>query len=294
MKDRFALAILASIALHLLLLEVVSALEFLWPAARQANERQIIAVSLVEMDNPAEPLVRQEGTERASAELSSLDRIRAGKHARNATASPRKALDKLSACPEAAPDSAQGVPQSTQLAEPTDRLYPEAEVRQSQGETPAAAVAAVPNDDQLTQGLVPTQGAGLCAPAAGPEGTVNGAGRADGGSSGGDAAGGGGQSSGKAGEGAVLVPGEFLAGNPPPRYPLIARRKGWEGTVVIDIQVSGDGWVRAARIEKSSSYTVLDDAALGAVRNWRIAPSGSSDGTDLKFRVPVVFRLTQM
>lgn len=292
MKDRFALAILASIALHLLLLEVVSALEFLWPAARQANERQIIPVSLVEMDNPAEPLVRQEGNERDSPEFSSLARTRAEKYARNATASPRRALDKLSARPAAAPDSAQSVPRPTQLTEPTD-LYPEAEVRQSQGETPAVAVAAAPDSGQLTQGLVPTQGAGLCAPAVGPGGTVAGESGAGAGMAGGSEVGGGGQGRGSGGKGAILIPGEFLANNSPPRYPLLAQRKGWEGTVVINLRVSDGGWVQEARIEKSSGYTILDNAALGAVRNWRIAPNGKVDEANFKFRVPVIFKLTQ-
>jgi TonB family protein len=115
---------------------------------------------------------------------------------------------------------------------------------------------------------------------------------AAGGSSRGAEAGYGGQGSGKSGEGAILIPGEFLAGNPPPRYPLIARRKGWEGTVVIDIHVSNTGWVQEARVDKSSGYTVLDDAALGAVRNWRIALHGRPAETGFKFRIPVIFKLT--
>jgi len=121
-------------------------------------------------------------------------------------------------------------------------------------------------------------------------------GSAGGGSSRGDVAGGGGQGDGKGdgkgGQGTILVPGEFLAGNAPPRYPLIARRKGWEGTVVIELRVSGSGWVKEVRIEKSSGHALLDDAALGAVRNWRIAPNGRPDAATFKFRVPVTFKLT--
>ena len=108
----------------------------------------------------------------------------------------------------------------------------------------------------------------------------------------GDEEGQGGQDKGNSGRGTIQIPGEFLAGNAPPRYPLLARRKGWEGTVIIDIRISGDGRVHEAQIGKSSGYTILDDAALGAVRNWRIAPSVRVDAASFKFRVPVIFKLT--
>ena len=289
MKDRFALAILASIALHLLLLEVVTALEFLWPAARQSSERHVIPVSLIEMDRPPNPLVRAESGDGRRP----LAQARSAGQAPLAPVKPAVHVSKERASP---PKAAAAPAEVATCSEPTDRPLPEAMDRreQKEKESPAANVATLSADRLHPAGLMPPQDSGRCETATGPGDAVAGVGSAGGGSSRGDAAGGGGEGDGNAGAGAVLVPGEFLAGNPPPRYPLIARRKGWEGTVVIDIQVSGDGRVRAARIEKSSSYTVLDDAALGAVRNWRIAPSGCSDGTDHKFRVPVVFRLTQM
>jgi protein TonB len=136
------------------------------------------------------------------------------------------------------------------------------------------------------------QDPGRCATAAGTGAAGSGASRSASGSAEGEDEGQGGQGNGKSGRGSIQIPAEFLAGNAPPRYPLLARRKGWEGTVIIDIRISGDGRVHDAQVEKSSGYSILDHAALGAVRNWRIAPSDRVDVASFQFRVPVIFKLT--
>jgi protein TonB len=300
MKERFYLALLLSLALHLLLMEVVSALDVLWSGARSGRERHIIPVSLLEIGQPAGLPAQPEGRQGRPGDKDASAPPPASKggtmmHARNATAAPRRAFDKLPARPEDDPDSAKSIPQpaqSTVRNEPTERLCPEAEVRQSQPEIPAVAVATLPDDRQITQGSVPTPGAGFCPPADGPGGMAAGAGGAGAGTTEGSEVGGGGQGSAGGGKGTILIPGEFLANNSPPRYPLLARRNGWEGTVVIDILISESGRVQEARIEKTSGYNVLDNAALGAVRNWRIAPRDQADPPSLKFRVPVIFKLT--
>lgn len=288
MRDRFVLAILASIAMHLLLIKMVIALELLWPPARQAGERHVIPVTLLEVDSPPN-----------SSGSSPLDRTRPEKNVRPGPVNPHKELAKRMTSPSRSAGPAAKIPRPaevTDCAESAARPLPEAKHRQEAEAAPAVAIAVAPAPAATLPpaGLASPQNAGLCTTAEVAGKVDSGGGGAEKGSSGGAAAYYRGPDGGRAGQGAILVPDEFLVGNPPPRYPLIARRKGWEGTVVIDIQVSGDGWVRAARIEKSSSYTVLDDAALGAVRKWRIALNGSSDGADLKFRVPVVFRLTPM
>ena len=60
---------------------------------------------------------------------------------------------------------------------------------------------------------------------------------------------------------------------PPPAYPRIAERRGWTGTVVLLIDVAPDGTVTEVHIESSSGHTVLDDAAVRAVMEWRFAPA---------------------
>lgn len=48
-------------------------------------------------------------------------------------------------------------------------------------------------------------------------------------------------------------------------YPLIARRMGWEGKVIVSFIVSSDGRVRDLKIKEGSGFEVLDKSALTAV-----------------------------
>ncbi len=59
---------------------------------------------------------------------------------------------------------------------------------------------------------------------------------------------------------------------PPPKYPRLARVRGWEGVVEVRITVAADGRVTDVQIETSSGHTLLDDSALEAVRQWRFKP----------------------
>jgi protein TonB len=63
-----------------------------------------------------------------------------------------------------------------------------------------------------------------------------------------------------------------VAGNPPPRYPESARRRGVEGTVLVRLVISGRGEVTGAEVIESSGSDLLDQAALGALRQWRFTP----------------------
>jgi len=58
-----------------------------------------------------------------------------------------------------------------------------------------------------------------------------------------------------------------------PKYPTIARRKGWEGSAVIEIRVDQDGKLLQASIVSKSGKSVLDDAALNALKQCRYAPA---------------------
>ncbi len=91
----------------------------------------------------------------------------------------------------------------------------------------------------------------------------------------------------------ALQPAQPLAVvNKPPRYPPLARRRGWEGTVLLEVEVAGDGRVRTIRVARSSSYSLLDREAVRAVRTWRFTP-GSQNGVPVAstVRVPVHFML---
>lgn len=84
------------------------------------------------------------------------------------------------------------------------------------------------------------------------------------------------------------------ADNPPPRYPHLARRRGWQGLVWLQVWVSEKGQVVDVRIEKSCGHEILDRAALDAVRNWRFEPArkGLLKAAG-EARVPVRFELLE-
>jgi len=63
------------------------------------------------------------------------------------------------------------------------------------------------------------------------------------------------------------------AANPIPRYPEIARARGWEGVVLLNVSVAADGRAETVDIARSSGHAVLDEAALDAVRRWRFDPA---------------------
>ncbi len=61
---------------------------------------------------------------------------------------------------------------------------------------------------------------------------------------------------------------------PAPDYPARARRRGWQGTVDVEVRVAGDGAVEEARIGRSSGFPVLDDAAVVVARRSRFHVAG--------------------
>jgi protein TonB len=80
--------------------------------------------------------------------------------------------------------------------------------------------------------------------------------------------------------------------NSPPKYPRHARRKGYEGNVIIEVLVDEKGNVSDLKIFKSSGYEILDRSALSAVEKWLFKP-GTSNGKAMKMwvRVPIRFKL---
>jgi TonB family protein len=65
---------------------------------------------------------------------------------------------------------------------------------------------------------------------------------------------------------------------PEPYYPLIARARGWQGTVEVALSVLADGSVNGARLGRSSGYPALDEAAIAVARQsrFRLPPDGLS------------------
>lgn len=58
-----------------------------------------------------------------------------------------------------------------------------------------------------------------------------------------------------------------------PAYPSQSRRLGEEGTVVLRVELDETGAVAQARVQTSSGFARLDEAALSAVRTWHCQPA---------------------
>ena len=78
-----------------------------------------------------------------------------------------------------------------------------------------------------------------------------------------------------------------------PSYPALARRRGWEGTATLSLDVAADGSVSAVRVADSSGHRLLDESAEEAAWTWTFAPA-LRDGKPEASRVtmPVTYRLT--
>ncbi len=85
-----------------------------------------------------------------------------------------------------------------------------------------------------------------------------------------------------------------LAGmsNPRPTYPLLARRRGLEGRLLLQVQVGPDGAVTGVEVKESSGHTVLDRAAVRTLHRWRFTPAREGDrAVAASIEVPIRFQL---
>jgi protein TonB len=79
----------------------------------------------------------------------------------------------------------------------------------------------------------------------------------------------------------------------PPAYPETARRRGEQGRVVLQVNVSAEGLPVTVSVAESSGYPVLDAAAQTAVQRWRFVPATRGGASvPAVAEVPVRFRLT--
>ena len=80
--------------------------------------------------------------------------------------------------------------------------------------------------------------------------------------------------------------------NPSPKYPRIARRRGYQGIVVLEVLVDRNGRVGDLRVYKTSGHRILDKAALTSVKGWAFEPGMRGDQkVEMWVRVPVRFQL---
>lgn len=73
------------------------------------------------------------------------------------------------------------------------------------------------------------------------------------------------------------------------KYPYLARKRGWEGKVIVSFVLTKEGKVREVKVEKSSGYQVLDENTVstlyGCAKYFPVPP------VDVKVKLPVVYKL---
>jgi protein TonB len=181
---------------------------------------------------------------------------------------------------------------------PAEIVRDAAPERRESGETAHRPVAAAPPPVLASAAVLPSSTPGGGVPAAGPASALSLPAAAEGGSSGADTnaapAGEGQQAAGTAAVAPESHPGlgpRDLASvrhriDAHKVYPQIAVRNGWEGRVLVEMRLEGDGSLTAVRLLEGSGYAVLDDATIVAVRRASPFPPVARVLT-----VPVEYRL---
>jgi TonB family protein len=82
------------------------------------------------------------------------------------------------------------------------------------------------------------------------------------------------------------------AQNPKPTYPQEAREKGYEGEVILRVEVHPNGRVGQIEVKNSSGYELLDRSALTAVKQWKFVPAKKGETPiSLWVNIPIKFQL---
>ncbi len=82
--------------------------------------------------------------------------------------------------------------------------------------------------------------------------------------------------------------------NPKPAYPTLAKRRGWQGNVLLAVEVLQDGTPGEIQVSKSSGRAVLDNAAIKAVKRWLFEPARRGDmPIRTTMNLSIVFKLEQ-
>jgi protein TonB len=80
--------------------------------------------------------------------------------------------------------------------------------------------------------------------------------------------------------------------NPRPPYPMVARRMGFHGKVILNVEVLAEGKAGQVLLKQSCGHDILDNAALQTVKTWRFIPARHSGQPVTQwFLVPIKFSL---
>jgi len=80
--------------------------------------------------------------------------------------------------------------------------------------------------------------------------------------------------------------------NPAPIYPMLARRQGEQGRVMLRVLVNVQGAADEVQVRTSSGFARLDESARDTVRRWRFVPAKrGAESVPAWVLIPISFRL---
>ncbi|MEQ6341255.1 MAG: energy transducer TonB [Gammaproteobacteria bacterium] len=77
------------------------------------------------------------------------------------------------------------------------------------------------------------------------------------------------------------------------KYPVLAKRNGWEGQVLLKVILGGDGRLIRAEVQESSGHEALDQSALETLRAAMPLKLENQSWSQVALLLPVVYRFAQ-
>jgi TonB family protein len=74
-------------------------------------------------------------------------------------------------------------------------------------------------------------------------------------------------------------------------YPPEALESGWQGSIIVRVEMAPDGLLKAVTVARSSGYSVLDDVAVSKIREIRL-PNVPDELRGQRFSVDVPFKFS--
>jgi protein TonB len=89
----------------------------------------------------------------------------------------------------------------------------------------------------------------------------------------------------------ILIQPKYLR-TPKPSYPHEARRRGYQGEVMLRVEVLPSGHVGQIELKKSSGHEILDRSALTTIKEWTFVPARKGEkSVPLWVNIPIKFKL---
>ena len=86
----------------------------------------------------------------------------------------------------------------------------------------------------------------------------------------------------------------YLISDPKPiPYPEQAMAQGWQGKIVVAVEILANGSVGLYQVTHSTGYQILDEVAIQAVQNWKFHPAVKANGQLIRtcIQIPITFQL---